>query len=230
LRVATYNLHGCVGRDGVFAPERVCRIVSEFEADVVALQEVSSGPAGAAGLAVHRILTEAFEGYEVWAPTFDEEGHMFGNLLLSRWPILERTVADISVKDREPRNAISARLDAPFGPLRVIATHLGLKGWERVRQAEALCRVIDETVGPGPVVLAGDLNLWNPFSRVGRALGRATAPRRRIPTFPTGFPMFPLDAIMVRSVAGGITIRRYDTPETRIASDHFPLIADVSLG
>ncbi len=39
IRVATYNVHACVGRDGRHDPERVARVIGELDADVVALQE-----------------------------------------------------------------------------------------------------------------------------------------------------------------------------------------------
>jgi endonuclease/exonuclease/phosphatase family metal-dependent hydrolase len=39
LRVATYNVHECVGRDGRHDPERVARVIDELDADIVALQE-----------------------------------------------------------------------------------------------------------------------------------------------------------------------------------------------
>ena len=39
LRVATYNVHACVGTDGRHDPDRVASVVAELEADIVALQE-----------------------------------------------------------------------------------------------------------------------------------------------------------------------------------------------
>ncbi len=37
--MATYNVHACVGRDGRHDPERVAKVVTELDADIVALQE-----------------------------------------------------------------------------------------------------------------------------------------------------------------------------------------------
>ena len=39
LRVATYNVHECVGTDGRQDPDRIASVVSELNADIVALQE-----------------------------------------------------------------------------------------------------------------------------------------------------------------------------------------------
>jgi len=39
LRVATYNVHACVGSDGRHDPDRVASVITELDADIVALQE-----------------------------------------------------------------------------------------------------------------------------------------------------------------------------------------------
>ena len=57
LRVATYNVHACIGTDGRHDPDRVAAVVGELDADVVALQEftypasvaIESSGAGGAG-------------------------------------------------------------------------------------------------------------------------------------------------------------------------------------
>ena len=41
LRVATYNVHACVGTDGRHDPDRVASVITELDADIVALQEFS---------------------------------------------------------------------------------------------------------------------------------------------------------------------------------------------
>lgn len=42
LRVATWNVHGCVGGDGRYDGSRAIGVLSEIDADIVALQEVPS--------------------------------------------------------------------------------------------------------------------------------------------------------------------------------------------
>ena len=39
MRVATYNVHSCIGGDGRHDPERVATVIAELNADIVALQE-----------------------------------------------------------------------------------------------------------------------------------------------------------------------------------------------
>ncbi|MFY9944412.1 MAG: hypothetical protein WAK57_19745 [Desulfobacterales bacterium] len=40
MRVATYNVHDCAGRDGRFDPGRIIEVLTEICADLVALQEI----------------------------------------------------------------------------------------------------------------------------------------------------------------------------------------------
>ena len=40
IRVATYNVHKCRGLDGRTRPERIAHVISQLDADIVALQEI----------------------------------------------------------------------------------------------------------------------------------------------------------------------------------------------
>ena len=42
LRVLTWNVHGCVGRDGVCDPARVARVLEAAQPDICALQEIDA--------------------------------------------------------------------------------------------------------------------------------------------------------------------------------------------
>lgn len=230
FRAASYNVHGCVGRDGIFAPERTARVIDEIGADVLSLQEVVTHrePQDVATGALF-LLSHAFVGHRVWAPTYHGHRHVFGNLLLTRWPPQTTAVVDLAVHRREPRNAIDARLSTPFGPLQVIATHLGLRSAERRTQIATLYRLVEESAGSWPTLLAGDLNVWNPFSRVLRRIGRHAPLHRRVATFPTPWPFLALDRIMLRAPGGRMRVFRHASTAARIASDHYPIVADISL-
>ena len=222
VTVATYNIHGCVGLDGVRDPERVGRVLAELAADVVALQEVDSRGGRAdplahlAGIAGH----EAIVG-----PTLtDGTGH-YGNVVLTRLPIERVERLDLSVDGREPRGAIVADLRLDDGrPLCVVATHLGLRHGERRRQIEALARRIDAHAPDTPIVLLGDLNTWRP---VRHALGpmhdRLVAVRPR-PSFPARRPILALDRVWVRPGHAIIESRVHRSATSAMASDHLPVV------
>ena len=58
----------------------------------------------------------------------------------------------------EPRRAVSSCIETPQGPLRVVATHLGLSIKEGREQVRELLRMAEEPARG--VVLLGDFNDW----------------------------------------------------------------------
>jgi endonuclease/exonuclease/phosphatase family metal-dependent hydrolase len=105
----------------------------------------------------------------------------------------------------------------------LVATHLGLASSERRAQVDQVLRSFDTPAMP--VILLGDLNEWFVHGRTLRRLVthfyRVPAPR----TFPTRYPLFALDRIWVHPGERLVRVEVHRTPLSRIASDHYPLIA-----
>ena len=120
----------------------------------------------------------------------------------------------------EPRAAVAAVIDAPEGPVTVVATHLTfIPGWNAV-QLHRLVRMIRHL--PRPVVLMGDLNLEGGTpARLSRMRALATAP-----TFPVDGPDRQLDHIL----ADGPVTAVNGTSVALDLSDHRALVADVRIG
>jgi endonuclease/exonuclease/phosphatase family metal-dependent hydrolase len=218
--IASYNVHRCIGRDTRCDPDRVADVIRELDADIVGLQEVGGDTDQVAHLA-------ARAGYHAIAgPTLLREDGHFGNALLTRRPTRAVRLVDLSVAGREPRGAIDADVEVAPGTCRVIVTHLGLRGYERRRQVEMLLANVVEQATPELVVLLGDLNEWLGPARVLRRL-RASFACAAVASFPTVRPMLALDRILVRPASAFVTLRAHDTPLSRWASDHLPVLAEV---
>jgi endonuclease/exonuclease/phosphatase family metal-dependent hydrolase len=221
--LATYNIHGAVGRDGRRDGQRVAEVVAEIGADVLALQEVPLGGAGLPNVA--QLLREAtgFEAAE--GPTFDRAGARFGNTVLSRYPIAAVRNIDLSFGRREPRAALDADIDCHGQPLRIVATHLGRTGGERREQIRKLLQAFD--TDRMPVVLAGDINEWMLW---GRTLRWLTSHFQKVParaTFPSWRPVLALDRIWIRPRQRLVQVGVHASRRARIASDHLPLVAHI---
>ncbi|SAL81808.1 endonuclease/exonuclease/phosphatase [Caballeronia terrestris] len=221
LKIATYNVHGAVGIDGQFAPERIGGVLAEIDADIFALQEVPLG--GSSAPNVLDILQRMTGSNAVEGPTLDTPARRYGNAVLTRFPVRGVRTLDLSFRSREPRGALDADIDCDGEVWRVVATHLGLASSERRAQVDQVLRSFDTPAMP--VILLGDLNEWFVHGRTLRRLVthfyRVPAPR----TFPTRYPLFALDRIWVHPGERLVRVEVHRTPLSRIASDHYPLIA-----
>ncbi|MBN9356925.1 MAG: endonuclease/exonuclease/phosphatase family protein [Herbaspirillum huttiense] len=223
LTVATYNIHGAIGTDGVFSPQRIAQVLKEINADVVALQEVPLG--GSSQPDVLSLLRKETGFFAVEGPTMESAERRYGNAVLSRYPILAKQSIDLSFGSREPRGALDADIDCHGHMLRVIATHLGLKPAERRAQIKRLLQAFD--TDQAPVILMGDVNEWFMWGRAMRWLvshfEAAPAPR----TFPSRWPLFALDRIWISPRQRLLQVQVHRTALSRVASDHLPLVAHI---
>lgn len=226
LRLATYNIHACIGGDGRFDPARTVRVLRELDAGILALQEVEHHRIDDIDL-LQRLATDT--GMRAIAgPTLLRETRQYGNALLTRLPVTRVNRIDISEPGGEPRGAIDALLDWNGVPLQVVATHLGLRPDERRRQVRRLLALFRHRA-QGVSVLLGDLNEWFLWGRPLRWLHRHFTAVPYLPTWPARLPLFALDRIWVRPHDALLQLETHLTPTARQASDHLPLKAIVSV-
>jgi endonuclease/exonuclease/phosphatase family metal-dependent hydrolase len=228
LVIATWNIHGCVGRDGRERPERTAAVIQELGADVVALQEVWCH-ADEAGACTQPALLASLAGYAcLLGPTRREAERHFGNALLARPAALRLQRVDLSAPDREPRGALDVTIDAHGTPVRIIATHLGLDLGERRQQVNRLLELIEDEAASEAaplLVVVGDFNDWLPGRSAAHALDRRLGRCERLRTWPGRWPLLPLDRIWARPREALQSVRVHDSPAARAASDHLPLMA-----
>ena len=224
VTVATWNIHAAVGSDGHFSPQRIADVLRETDADIVALQEVPLG--GTHWPDVLALLSQTLGRVGVPGPTFSVGGRHFGNAVLSRFPVLRTQCIDISFGAREPRGAVDADIHCHGSPLRVIASHLGLRAAERRAQVARLLQVFD--TAEMPVLLMGDVNEWFVWGRTLRTLVSHFQSVPAPATFPACRPVFALDRIWIRPRHRLVRVRVHASATAKLASDHLPLLAHIS--
>ena len=225
ITVATYNIHDAVGSDGKFAPERIVCVLGEIDADIVALQEVGARHGGVDTLERLRTGTGM---HAVAGPARWRIAGAHGNCLLSRHPIVECTHIDLTYGQREARSALDAVVDCDGTMLRVLATHLGLRPAERRAQVRSLLKAL-EAETPHPTLLMGDLNEWFLWGRPLRWLHAHFQPTPSPRSFPAHAPLLALDRIWVEPRALLLRLWAHGSPAARAASDHIPVVADISV-
>ena len=200
LRIATYNVHACVGRDGRYDPDRIASVIGELNADVVALQEFTYPASVALDTRAPVVLT-TLDRYEcALGPTRHRTGSFgarqrsetvtecFGNALLTRHRIVEVHRIDLSMESREARGALAATIDVGGTVLHVLATHLGLRIHERRFQVQQIVDYLD-SVRTALVIVLGDFNDCLPGRSAAPVLPRRLGRPPRPATFPVAWPI-----------------------------------------
>jgi endonuclease/exonuclease/phosphatase family metal-dependent hydrolase len=233
LRIATYNIHRGRGMDRRLDIGRTAKVIADFGADLIALQEVV-GP-GPDGMGQAEEIAARLGMTPVMAPTRLLRGRPFGNAIVGRFPVTRHERYDISWRDREPRGCQRVDLDVGPGVLHLYNVHLGTALLERRYQATHLARILDMPSRGEPRIMVGDFNEWlkGPATRVlTERLDsldlRAHLKRRR--TYPGFLPLLHLDHIYFR---GDVKVVRAELKRTRtalMASDHLPLVAELRIG
>jgi endonuclease/exonuclease/phosphatase family metal-dependent hydrolase len=161
MRLLSWNLQWCRGMDGVVDPRRIARVARELaDPDLCCFQEVAqeySTLPGSAGEDQVAALAAEFSGYSAhfgWA--VDVPGgaarRRFGNLVLSRLPVgrVLRHSLPWPAQDgvpSMPRAALEAAVEAPWGAVRVMTTHLEFYSErQRSAQVERLLEINAEAV------------------------------------------------------------------------------------
>lgn len=192
MKLITWNIQWGLGVDGRFDLARIvhhAKSMADF--DVLCLQEVAynypelQGSSGENQFAEFARLLPgytAIEGVGVDVPDGKGSRKRFGNMMLSRYPVgrvLRHAMPWVTEGTRSmPRLLIDAVVQAPWGPLRLMTTHLEYYSErQRAAQVETIRRALQEgrarslqapVDGPGPfapsdetasAILTADFNM-----------------------------------------------------------------------
>lgn len=228
IKVASYNIHKAVGTDLRRLPERILAVLTEIDADIVALQEADQR-FGARLTALPLAMIAATTPYK--AVSYDiRPGSLgwHGNAILVRDTATVIGCAHLVVPHFEPRGAVMADVEVAGHILRIAGMHLDLSGLRRRHQARAIMAQVASNP-PLPTVLMGDLNEWR--SRSGCLLDFQIAYHLvdTAPSFHAQRPVARLDRIMISAGLKLVDAGVHNSTLAQLASDHLPVWARIDV-
>jgi len=239
LACVSWNVHRGKGNDGRVDPERTVDVLLSEVAlpgtEILVLQEADEDHRPHRGfLDIPRIEAESglVHAHADSALRWGPDSHGFLGVILFFAPQI--TVQDVVLLDLPGhchRGAVVVDAKRDGKPFRVIGTHLSLGQLARIAQMRVIAQHLRRR-DQRQTLLIGDLNEWRPWGGLAlspRLLGqRLHGPVRA--TFPARLPFLPLDRIMTTAPGRVADMRVLDGPGIRIASDHRPVAAGVTLG
>ncbi|WP_338698234.1 endonuclease/exonuclease/phosphatase family protein [Streptomyces sp. Q6] len=249
LRIATYNIHAGSGMDNVFDLDRQAAALRALDADVIGLQEVDvHWGERSRNLDVAQELADRLGMRVSFAPIYSLDPvttggprREYGVAVLSRYPIRSAANHDITRLSTQDPNPVPA--PAPgFGevtlkvrgvPVQVFVTHLDYRADPSVRVAQVAdtrrVMAAERAAEPGArQVLLGDFNaertapelapLWRELTDAGPVNGEGT--------YPANVPVKRIDFV---AAGEGIRVRSAQVPGEAAASDHRPVVAELSV-
>jgi endonuclease/exonuclease/phosphatase family metal-dependent hydrolase len=230
MNVMTWNIRHALGNDDCLDLDRVIAVIRAANPDVVALQEIDRYWPRSNGQDQPALLASALDMDVTYGANLIEPatGSEYGTLILSRNPI-----------------AASDNLLFPLhnGKILLLNTHLQVGSTtteaeaaaQRLEQATIIAQTVDAS--PIPVVLCGDFNATPESPELAPIRDRLNdawlcahpgEPGYTIPAHPERRATERIDMIHVSPIFRITACEVIDTPATRLASDHFPVLATLT--
>lgn len=234
LRVLCYNIHYGQGTDGEYDIERLAAVITNAKPDLVALQEVDVGVKRSGRIHEARRLAELTGMSVRFGPTQHYEGGLFGNAVLTKFPISDVAIHPLpyteSTPERTtyPRGAIVVTVIGPDkAPLRFISTHFQHNVAEdRLAEAKAINRLFVNDKDSVPTILAGDMNATPDSAPMAALMTKwvHAIDKEAAPTAPSKNPRSRIDYVVYRPNSRLKFVESKVIPE-ELASDHRPVLA-----
>jgi len=232
IRVLCYNIHYGQGNDGVYDLKRLANVINKAKPDLVALQEVDVVVERSGRVHQLQQLAKLTGLKGRYGPTQHYQGGLYGNAVLSRFPIHNVQIQPLPYTDATkqlttyPRGAIAVTVKTSNGtPMRFISTHFQHNlAEDRVAQAKAINKLFvnDDT---SVSILAGDMNA-TPESEPVKILQEKwtnAIDKTAAPSAPSRNPRSRIDYVFFRGTQLRLENSRVITDD--MASDHCPVLA-----
>jgi endonuclease/exonuclease/phosphatase family metal-dependent hydrolase len=225
--------------DGKISTRRIAKIIAQYDPDIVALQELDAGRSRTQEVDQAHEIARELEMEFHFHPALQIEEELYGDALLSRYPMRLVRSGELTGPPNRPRletrGALWVEIDVGGHKVQILNTHLGVRPVEQRYQIETLLgsQWLSHPECRGPVILCGDFNA-NPSHKTCRRITQMLNDAQdkldnHIPQR-TWFGRFPVGRIDHIFVTKEIQVQSCLVPRTaltRIGSDHLPLIVDL---
>ncbi len=242
LSLLTYNIHkGFNFSNRKFILHQIRDLLMETGVDVAMLQEIYGEHSGWAGklddwpvVSQYEFLADKiWPHYAYGKNAIYNSGH-HGNAILSKYPFTEWENLNVSYFKRASRSLLHGIIEIPGTghTIHIICLHLDQFKVIRNHQLKRLKRRINEDIpADAPLIVAGDFNDWSDHASqylfAGAQLNEVHLAMHGVhaKTYPSRFPMLPLDRIYYRNLelVNCNTLSHY--PWNKL-SDHTPMTAE----
>ncbi len=240
IRFVSYNVHSAYDIDGNLDVAGIAEVIADIRADVVGLQEVSRGQLLSANTDLLTLLQLEL-GFEHVA-FFGTTDPVWGNAILSRYPIID-VATDYLPRVGTPmrRGSLGALVAIGDRDVLVINTHLQHVNDSDVHDedpeadllpvhTEQISVILDQWGGQTPAVLMGDFNARPDWAQIGMVISAEWVDTWAEAGSGDGFtsnaadPKYRIDYIFHTSDMTATDVGVIQST----ASDHFPVVADLS--
>lgn len=236
MKLLTYNIHkGIGGRDRKYDLNRILAVIEEIDPQIICLQEVDSHVRRSGLDDQPSILALHFGFHSLFqlnVPVGRSGG--YGNLILSKWPLIYSQQLSLRIGSRKPRGLQLAKINTPRGHMAIANWHLGLTHPEQIRQVQQFLSHCQAPIWADlPMIAAGDSNDWGNrlFHKILGPAGfhHASLPVAHCRSFPAWFPVASLDKVFTLNGIRHLSTYTVQNKITRQASDHLPLVVEFEL-
>jgi endonuclease/exonuclease/phosphatase family metal-dependent hydrolase len=230
LKVATYNIHKCIGNDRKRDPKRILSVLNEIDADVIALQEADRRFGSKESCIPAAMLATETTWQHVPVGIRPNSIGWHGNALLVRKGIEIRDAKPLHLPMLEPRGAVMAEIVIGGYHLRIIGVHLDLSGLWRRKQVRWLLNYLETAVHHLPTIMMGDFNQWSNRGALSEFAFHRYRLIKTAKSFHSARPIANLDRIIVSHDIEVLENGVHISPLSKLASDHLPIWAELKVG
>ena len=231
IRVMTYNIHHAEGMDGNINLDRIANLINSYRTNFVGLQEVDRHANRSNNLDMVLELARLTGMYWAFGKNLELNNGDYGNAILSSYPILDQKNRNYKmVKSSERRGLLQVLAKFENKEIVFMNTHIDhcIDDKESISNAEEIKESINSH-GNTPVIVCGDFNK-TPESPMIKEMefdltNVSNFGDQSFLTYPSSNPETQIDHIFTSK---DWKIHSVEIPQS-LASDHLPLVAEISL-